>query len=156
MGLISRVSSRTYRIGILRLSKKERIMSNISAIFASAGTQEDSESPYLQQQLKANPIQGGYNFRVSIPVPKDVALVNNKQNFSGWELLTANEKFFGDQHCNRYWDGLSKAELWLGIQKHHYTKDGSWINQSTDQFDQNAFTGKTTHQSPNGADNQHP
>lgn len=112
------------------------------------------DNPIIQQQLQENPVGKGYNYRLSVPVPKDTAVrAKNEATNADWGSL---DHGWGGEHANRYWDGLTKSEIWLGLQKLKYVKDGSWSGHNSDFWDHTTLAGRSTHSGPSGGDSQHP
>ena len=70
--------------------------------------------------------------------------------------------FFGhDKHdggvaANRYFHNLTRAELWTGIQKLRYGKDGTWNGMNADQMDFAMMGCKTSLAGPWAEDSNHP
>jgi len=119
-------------------------------------TKNEEYEKIRKDQAEANPVgQGsGYNFRQNIPVPGETA-IRAKEQIQGFDWVNA-DVVWGGEHVNRYWDGITKAELWTGIQKLKYQKDGTWNGYNADSWDFMEISGKATINGPCSQDSQHP
>merc|ERR1719350_2113492 len=104
--------------------------------------------------MATNPVGTGHNYRQTMPVPKE-APVRSKEQPAGSDWFGI-DSGWGGEHANRYWDGMTKAEIWTGLQKLKYCKDGTWSGQNSDFFDIGTINAKSTQLGPTGSDSQHP
>lgn len=105
---------------------------------------------------EANPLIGaGYNYTQHIPIPEH-APVTSAEKICFMDIFDTRERNQGDEHANKSFNGMTRSEMWTGIHKQKYIKDGTFNASTSATFTILDMNSRTTTNAPIGEDGAHP